>query len=94
MIRSLIFAAFVAGSSAAVADPLLKDPTGAQLVGQVQFGEITVNTTNNEQREKLDIGAGACLRGPVTFFDANHAVVFELAPGAMYPLGCDKEDRR
>lgn len=39
-------------------------------------------------RETFRMRAGACLRGPLEFFDGDGNVIFQLITGAEYPSGC------
>lgn len=49
-----------------------------------------VTSVQDGPKEVFRMGPGACVKGPMTVYDANGNPLFSVPAGTDYPAGCSK----
>lgn len=57
----------------------------------IQYLLVTYSS-NNEGYKTFQMKANACLRGPLSFFDKNGKVIFDLKENVEYPTDCSTKN--
>jgi hypothetical protein len=54
-------------------------------------GYTTIQSFKDRPQEIFRMWPGACLVGPMAFYDFDHLEIFKLDDGVEYPSGCNKK---
>lgn len=62
---------------------------GAETGAQNSMPPTMAMTITSDMKVTFELEPGGCLRGPLRFFSPDDgSVIFKLAAGAEYPVGC------